>query len=165
MKNTALDIARHYLSLGWKPIPVPRGQKNPVIKGWGTMKVTLDNVEKHFNGGAQNIGVQFGEISGGLADVDLDCEEAIRLAPRLLPETNAIFGRLSKPLSHYLFVTQATDDKGSMRLKDADNATIIELRMGGGKKAAQTVFPGSVHTSGEAISWAKERSPAEVPFA
>ena len=39
--------------------------------------------------------------------------------------------------------------------------------MGGGAKAAQTVFPGSVHPSGEAIEWAASGAPTptEVPFA
>ncbi|MGO9234716.1 MAG: hypothetical protein ACLP4V_11785 [Methylocella sp.] len=36
---------------------------------------------------------------------------------------------------------------------DKKRATLLEVRCGGGGKGAQTVFPGSVHPSGEAIQW------------
>ena len=164
---STLDIARQYLSRGWKPVPIARGDKGPKgpgATGWGKKKVTLANVAKHFNGADQNVGVQFGEVSGGLRDVDLDCPEAVKLAARLLPPTDAIFGRASKPASHYLYVTPTADAKASKQFRDADNKVMVELRMGGGGKAAQTIFPGSIHPSGEALSWAKEGDPAHVPF-
>ena len=164
---STLDIARQYISRGWKPVPIQLGEKGPKgldAKGWGKKKVTLANVAKHFNGADQNIGVQFGEVSGGLRDVDLDCIEAVKLAARLLPPTDAIFGRASKPASHYLYVTDTADAKASKQFRDSDRKVIVELRMGGGGKAAQTLFPGSIHPSGEALSWVKQGEPAHVPF-
>jgi hypothetical protein len=39
---------------------------------------------------------------------------------------------------------------------------LVELRIGGGGKGAQTVFPGSTHESGETITWDKDGGPAAV---
>jgi hypothetical protein len=37
--------------------------------------------------------------------------------------------------------------------KDRKEQMILELRIGGGHKGAQTVFPGSAHETGEPIAW------------
>ena len=112
----------------------------------------------------QNIGVQLGAKSKGLTDIDLDCAEAVRLAPYFLPPTDAVFGRASKPSSHYLYVIDDAPEKGTEQLKDENKQTIIELRMGGGRAAAQTVFPGSTHPSGETIEWVKDGAPAKSNY-
>jgi hypothetical protein len=109
-----------------------------------------------------NIGVQLGPVSGGLTDIDLDCVEAVSLAPYFLPQTNTIFGRKSKPRSHWLYITDDPDhEKATIKLTDDNKKAIIELRMGGGGKGAQTVFPGSTHESGEKIEWAESGEPAK----
>jgi len=41
-------------------------------------------------------------------------------------------------------------------------ATLVELRIGGGDKGAQTIFPGSTHPSGEPVRWDNEGEPASV---
>src|SRR5262249_18062089 len=90
------------------------------------------------------------------------CIEAIKLAVHLLPKTNATFGRASKPESHWLYITHDADpDKSVIRLNDDARKTICELRMGGGDKGTQTLFPGSTHESGERIEWAKAGAPTE----
>src|SRR4051794_10307245 len=48
---------------------------------------------------ADNFGLKLGRY----ADVDLDCREAIKLAPAFLSSTAALFGHRSKPLSHWLY--------------------------------------------------------------
>jgi hypothetical protein len=63
---------------------------------WLTSKTAPD----YFERGDVNVGVQLGDKSNGLSDVDLDCREALVIGPLLLPETNALFGRKSKPRSH-----------------------------------------------------------------
>ena len=75
-----------------------------------------------------------------------DCGEACALAPVLLPPTPAIFGRASKPASHWLYIAPLK----SFKFQDpVDNSTLLELRSTG----LQTVFPGSVHPTGELIEW------------
>src|SRR5258708_6937943 len=100
---TILEIARDYTMRGWSVIPIPRRSKRPTIKNWPQLRITEPEVANHFGTFEKNIGVLLGEPSGNLIDIDLDCPEAVRLAPHFLPETPAIFGRTSKVRSHYLY--------------------------------------------------------------
>lgn len=98
-----------------------------------------------------------GEPSGWLIDIDLDHRRAIELADKFLPPTPAIFGRTSKPRSHRLY--RVTGPVATRRIRSRSAGTIIELRSTG----AQTVFPPSVHESGEPIEWVDpEAVPTEV---
>jgi len=160
---SALDIARAYLLRGWHPVAIPRGKKSPIDKEWQLRAITPENVAQYFNGGALNVGVLMGPKSGGLADVDLDCAEARRLA-FLLPETGAVFGRESNPSSHHLYVVSDAKPVTVIKHTDENGKTILELRLGAKPGAgAQTVFPGSQHPSGEMIEWVKDGEPAVVP--
>lgn len=103
MNETALQIAQGLFARGWSPLPVPYKSKNPGFANWQNFSVTSETLVNHFNGRAQNIGVLLGDKSNDLTDVDLDSPEAVRLAPYLLPETNAIFGRASSRVSHRLY--------------------------------------------------------------
>jgi hypothetical protein len=166
------SIARDYLEREWMPVPVPYRKKGPTDEGWQKRKITKDNVAEYFDGEPVNIGVQLGRESGGLCDVDLDCAEAIALADYLLPRTNAVFGRHSKPASHRLYITKLCDTEQRAVIKysepsalasdGAEAATLVELRIGGGDKGAQTIFPGSVHPSGEHVRWDSEGEPEKV---
>ena len=143
---TAHDIARSYLLMDrhWKPVPIPFRAKGPTIRGWQNLSITVENLGQYFNGEPQNVGVQMGAVSNGLTDVDLDCAEAIALAPRFLPSTPAVFGRQGKPKSHYLYTMTDADgapDKGWLKFGDHERKNIIELRLGRGK-GAQSIFPG-----------------------
>ena len=127
------------------------------------------DLPRYFNGKPQNVGVVLGPTSNGLTDIDLDCREAIELAPHVLPKTGAIFGRHSAPASHWLYRTKlastSEDEKATIQFKDptrpADEAMLLEVRVGG-DKGAQTVFPGSVHETDEEIRWDEAGDPAEV---
>lgn len=162
---TPLAIALKYIERGWAPVPIKSGEKGPTIKKWDELAITRENAGKFFNGAQQNIGIQLGPKSGGLCDVDLDCPEAVTLAPSFLPRTAAIFGRKSKSRSHYLYRVGDPEPKAAIRFEDVEKGAIIELRLGGGGKAAQTVFPGSKHPSGEIIEWDQDGEPADASCA
>lgn len=141
-----LEIAQNYLARGWAPVPIAYREKGPKIPGWQNLRLTADDLPNFFNGHPANIGVLLGQPSGGLADIDLDCIEAVNLARDLMPET-ATFGRRGKHRSHLLYVAP-----GSVMAKfvdPRDRQTLVELRSTGG----QTVFPGSTHPSGELVEW------------
>jgi putative DNA primase/helicase len=54
-------------------------------------------------------------------------------------------------------------DQAALQFKDPmSKSMLLEVRIGGGDKGAQTVFPGSVHESGEPIKWEVEGEPAQV---
>jgi hypothetical protein len=154
---SALDHGKEYIRRGWAPVPIPAHEKAPRIRGWPSLRITDLNAPHYFTGD-QNIGIILGNASNGLTDVDLDCLEAIELASLFLPPTDAIFGRVSKPRSHRLYRVEGAAP--TLKLSDpTSGGMILELRGDGG---LQTVFPGSIHPSGERIKWDADGQPAAI---
>lgn len=86
----------------------------------------MDVAPQYFNGKPQNIGLHLGDKYGS-ADVDCDCAEAITAARDLLPETGMIFGRQSKPFSHFFY--RSDPPARTEQFHDPlDHKTLIELR-------------------------------------
>jgi putative DNA primase/helicase len=164
--DRALSAARAYIDRGWNPVPLPFMTKKPVDDAWPNRVIGRDNVCDYFKPEPMNVGVVLGPTSQGLTDVDLDCPEAIDLASYMLPRTGAIFGRASARASHRLYRTTLAGmiEKATLRFNDptpgaSGRTVLVELRVGPG---AQTVFPGSVHETGEAIGWEEQGEPAAV---
>ena len=88
----------------------------------------------------------------GSADVDCDCFEAIAAARILLPTTGIVFGRPSKPASHYFYrLSPATT---TQQFKDCfTKSMMVELRCNAKNgRTMQTVVPYSWHAkSGEQL--------------
>lgn len=151
-----VEAALFYFARGWVPVRVEvRGKMPTAGKGWQTIRPTADDVRRW---GECNVGVLLGSASGGLVDVDLDCAEAAELAPFYLPAT-WVFGRPSKPRSHWVYVVtegwrtwQLHDD-----VADADGKFPMLLEARGdtstGQPGCQTVMPPSIHATGEPITW------------
>ena len=164
MTKTIADAAADYHERGWKPVPVNRKSKKPIGKDWQNKPYS----PTQFNGNSQNVGIQLGAISGGLVDIDLDEKAAIGLAPEFLPPTGAIFGRNSKPCSHQLYLCGdlCTGEKSAIQFRryvDGKQANVIvELRTGSDGKGAATVFPPSMHVTGETVLWASDGEPGRV---
>ena len=159
-----MTLALQALARGWHPVAVHSSTKKPVGQKWQLRKVTRENVSKYFAGNV-GVGLQMGPKSNGLTDIDLDCGEAIALAPYFLPKTNAVYGRASKPCSHRLFYIDDPDPKGWLTWRDDTNGVTVELKLGGGGKGSQCVMPGSVHTSGEVYAWDAQGEPAKTTCA
>lgn len=154
MANAA-EIAQTYIARGCSVIPIPTKRKCPVLKGWTGLRLTVGDVASHFERNPMNIGVLLGEASCELVDVDLDCPEACDIAPAILPGTNSVFGRQSKPTSHYLYRCPIS----SQRFKDPETGEmLLEIRSTG----HQTIFPGSIHPSGEAVEWYEDGPVADI---
>lgn len=152
---SASQAASYYIGLGFLPVPIPYRSKNPGLNDWEQLRIDATNVNTYFNGEAKNIGVLLGISSLGtlaLVDADLDSPEALRVSRAFLPNTNFIFGRNSKPASHWCYFVDPP-----LRLQQFKDpltkAMLVELR--GTKKdggiGLQTVLPGSVHETGEPI--------------
>jgi hypothetical protein len=158
---TTAQAARRYLALGWAVIPVPAGRKAPARPGWQDLKLTEADLGRYLGDGRPtNLGVVLGRRSGGLVDVDLDCPEARSLAPYFLPPTGAVFGRPSARGSHHLYIAPGAVYR---RFEDRAGETLLELRADGEDGGAhQTVFPPSVHPSGEVYAWEVFEAPAQV---
>jgi putative DNA primase/helicase len=164
----ARDIAILCIRRGWNPVPVAFRKKRPIGEEWQKRRVAMESVAEHFSAHPMNVGVQLGANSGGLTDIDLDCLEAVAIAGYLLPKTQHIFGRKSKRQSHRFYTTSLCKTIASavVQFKDPTSAPktsdrgsenhrqmLLEVRIGGGDKGAQTLIPGSVHESGEAYEF------------
>ncbi len=168
--NPTFEWAAHHLDRGYAVVPVPFRKKRPMLKGWQKLEIAAETLKDYFKAPKQNIGVILGEQSGWLVDVDLDSPEAVKLADFFLPQTASKFGRKSKPSSHRLFLCKDAKyvkftDPVMLASKNEDErkgSCIVEIRTGNGK---QTIFPPSVHVSGETIGWVSAGAAAEVSFA
>jgi hypothetical protein len=144
--TSVLDAALRELARGRQPIPVPDGQRGPVLKGWPELRLSEDDLSDHFSG-PSNLGILNGEPSGNLVDVDLDCPEALRLSSQFLPTTHSVFGRPGNPRSHRLYFADPLP--ATTQFKDPDGTMLVEVLSTG----TQTIFPPSIHVSGEPIDW------------
>jgi hypothetical protein len=143
-------------------VPVPHRSKNPNRRGWQALRLDADDLPANFNGRAMNVGALLGEPSGWMVDVDLDCPEAVALADDFLPPTGMTWGRASKPRSHRIY--RLTTPALGVRWRDAKKKMLVELRSHAPKKGTpeQTIAPGSIHPSGEAVRWYDDGEPAMV---
>jgi hypothetical protein len=147
---SSADAARQYLADGWAAIPVPAGSKNPNRRGWQNERWGVEDVPRQWNNG-QNVGVLCGTPSNGRVDVDCDCPEAVRLAPKFLPPT-VKSGRDTVPGSHWWFTSPNCPH---LELKDVDGNMLVELRSDGHHTL---VFP-SVHPDdGDSYRWYKDQA-------
>jgi hypothetical protein len=155
--QTIAEAAAYYHdNRGWNPVPVSRRTKKPFEKEWQNLPYSPERFTQRK---VLNVSIQLGPRSGWLVDVDLDSKEALAFADYFLPSTDGVFGRLSKPRSHRLYIADFSfeGEKAVIQFKDGD-ATIVELRIGAGGKGASTVVPPSVHESGERIEWEKGKN-------
>jgi hypothetical protein len=166
--SAALGLALDYIMRGWRPVPVAFRSKRPTGGyGWHLIHIDASNAAQFFNGDDQNVGIQMGPASQGLTDGDMDTEEARTIAPYFMPRTKSKFGRASARWSHYLYYSDLADNTGiggAVHFKDpTTKEMILELRIGGDGRGAQTVAPGSVHEdTGEQIVWDEDGEPTRI---
>jgi hypothetical protein len=152
--------AEAYLVKGLAPIPMPPRTKKPDYGDWQHLRLTAETLDQHFPPQqARNVGILNGEPSANHLDVDLDCPEALRAGPLLLPATGWVFGHKSAPWSHWIYKTDVSLDSAQEAYEDLDGKKVVELRGTGGL----TVYPPSTHKeTGERITWDKFTDPADV---
>ncbi len=117
--DRVLEAALGYAQRGRRVIPVKFRGKAPVQDEWQKAVLDDDDIRAQFEGIPRNVGVVLGEASGDLVDVEDDCEEAVALGDRLLPQTGAVFGRESKPSSHRLYYAPGASSMKSSRTPTA----------------------------------------------
>lgn len=155
------QAAAHHLAGGRRVIPVPAGAKGVVLTGWTTLEIGAADLDDHFPPGKDmNLGLVLGRASGGLVDVDLDCVEAVRAAPAMLPHTDMVHGRPGNPSSHWWYRVEATGDIKTRKFQGTDRGMIVEVRGDG----AQTLVPPSTHPDGERYAWERGGEPAVMPL-
>jgi putative DNA primase/helicase len=150
---TPSDAARSYIDRGWAPLPLKQGTKEPRDTNWQNTTYTPDDF-----GDVDNVGLNLGPASNYLVDVDLDYPEAVRMASAFLQPTNAVFGRPSKPDSHFMYTLSPEDDLRRVFYQDPDGSIILEMR----GEAHQTMVPPSIHPDREPLAWSDDGDPAET---
>ena len=156
MKVDTYGIAHAMREMEIVPVEVMRGEKRPLRAEWERATLASSVVEIPTWKEGNNVGALWGEPSGWIIDVDLDCEDAVKAAHEYLPQT-LTYGRETNPRSHHLFHcvgaenTKYALDPLAMKERGALRAMILEVRA----RNAQTVFVGSTH-SGERVRWDKE---------
>jgi hypothetical protein len=160
-KHDVFYYARKYRRRHWKVVPVRPKEKVPRRKEWQKERIKESKISKFFHE-EDNIGILWGEPSHGLVDVDLDCDEAVALAPSFLPKTDRVYGRKTRRASHYLYESK---DAETIKFNDPDHepsdlegVCLLELRSTG----LQSIVPPSIHPNRERIRWEKRGDPARV---
>jgi putative DNA primase/helicase len=173
MDNRIAAAARAYKARGWNPVPLRRATKAPIETAWQHSTIPDDQIDAIFTPD-RNIGVTTGQRSYNMLDVDLDHPIVAKMAGLFLPRTGSIFGRPGKPGSHQIFygyhdaakytaAKQDVPDKfphRSFALPGPPSQMLVEIRGDGN----QTMFPPSIHPSGEPVSWVSDEPPAIVDF-
>lgn len=155
-ERTPLEHSRDLHARGLAPIPVPHKSKAPRLHGWQTLRLTADDLARHFDGEPSNIGTLLGEPAQWTVDVDLDHPRAVALADSVLPATGMVWGRDGNPRSHWLYRVTRPIETAKWQSKSA--GMIVELRSTG----CQTLAPGSIHPSGERVRFDADGEPATV---
>jgi hypothetical protein len=131
-------------------VAVPCGIKGSRDPGWPDLEPSTEELACHVRRGG-NVAAIVGRRSGGLADVDLDCAEALALGDLYVPKTGAEFGRLSRPRSHRFY--SAPGAVFTAYSDPLDGTMLLELRADGRDGGAhQTLIPPSV-ADGERREW------------
>lgn len=144
--QSVLDAARSYHQRGWSVVPLMYRSKQSHLEHWPSHEFKSEaELEQEFSN-LRNVAVKFGSVSADhLVDIDLDHPLAVKLAPSILPPTNATFGRPSKPSSHYLYYVPDGIDSRYY----TNPVWIAEIR----SENTYTVMPPSIHINGEPITW------------
>lgn len=139
------DIVRSYFDKNFRVVMWPdRGElKGPTEEGWKTKPYSIDDYNS-----STRVGVLTGhEISPGrfLYDVDIDWAPGARIAIQFLPQTEFVYGRESKHISH-CFYTLPEQIYVPPYKDPTDKTTLLEIRGGkeDGSLGLQSMVPPSI---------------------
>lgn len=132
------EAALQYLARGWQIVPLEPKGKKCIHNDWMTRTYGADDIPLDHNIGIKSF--------SGIVDIDCDCPEAVTMAEAFLPKTQAVYGRHSRPRSHWLF---RSDIEAPSAFKDlVEKKTLIEIRI-----KHQSMAPPSIHPEGETVEW------------
>lgn len=146
--GSSVSAALEYRAKGFRVLPVPYRSKACPTKGWPNLLIESAEIPAAFSDPC-NVGVILG--GSGYTDVDVDSELAVPFL-HWLPSTGAVWGRASRPRSHYLY-------QGARKSQSLKNSAgvILEIRSQG----CYAVVPPSVHPSGEPYVWEQCGEPGD----
>jgi putative DNA primase/helicase len=135
------DLLRFYDNEGIKLVRLSHRTKKPVDSEWQQRPLALEDVQEWVRSGG-DVGWQCGKVSGWMSAVDLDCEEAQRLAPRFLPET--LRGAKGKETPSQYFYR--SPDLGYKKFSEIGGAAeLIAIKASNNGRGHQVAVAPSVH--------------------
>lgn len=169
MQAAAIDSPAHKAAIeyatkfDWNVVALYPRTKKPIGNEWHIQNATTDpdKIDQFFSDyPAANLGVLLGPKSG-LIDAECDDDEQERALAELFggefPLTPSFLAGRGK---HRLFKFREdfpmSDDKGIVYINK------VGFRTGGGGKAAQSVFPPSIHPSGKQYRWVIHPTACEI---
>lgn len=171
------SAAAQYAGLGWKTLRTHSVRddgsctcrlgkdcgtpgKHPIDAGWQHAATTDEEVlADWFEDDSHNVSVKLGPDSG-IIDVEWDDATGEATAEKLGLKSIDTPTYISSRSEHRLFAYDTRLPEQAV-IKIAG----LEIRTGGGKRGAQSVFPPSRHASGVRYRWKEGFSPEEVPVA
>lgn len=160
--SNILQAALSYAERGWRVVPlIPRG-KRPAVEAWQTAATTdQDKIAAWWDANPEyNVGIALGEHSG-IVDIEYDSDLGRETAAKLFAETYTPSYASGSRSVHRLF-RWSNDLPKTAVIK---NLRGLEIRIGGGGRGAQSVFPPSVHPDGPVYQWDRGMSPDDVEIA
>jgi putative DNA primase/helicase len=143
---------------GFKMVRLSRSKKKPVDAGWQERQISLEDAYAWVERGG-DIGLQMGEVSGWLCAVDLDTEEARKLAPYFLPETLTA-GKEGEPLpSHYVYRAPRA---GFFKVPTIEGGELLSLKASNNGAGHQIAVEPSIHSSKGAYKWTGGFNPSKI---
>ena len=155
--SNQIDAAMQYASYGWHVMPL-RG-KIPTLAAWQrAASIDEEQIIRWWDEAPGcNLGVQLGRRSN-LIDIEADSAQAEKEIVELFGgEAPLCPTYQAKRGKHRLFLWR--DD---MPAQAVIHVGEVEVRLGGGGKGAQSVFPPSIHDSGMRYEWLPGLSPSEI---
>ena len=170
-RSAIIAAAEKYLELGIHVVPVEPGAKAPKIPKWNALRLGVADFPKYFSNGRQ-LGALTGLEPVFHADVDVDDAKVLTIVNSKLisghPATGWVFGHQSKPRSHYVYAigrefksieyADDVDPAANEKRGEKQKHMLIEIR----GPNLQTVFPPSIHVSGEPIVWDEDLAIAKL---
>ncbi|MBL8828906.1 MAG: bifunctional DNA primase/polymerase, partial [Planctomycetaceae bacterium] len=161
--DDVLAAAEQYAKLGWRVVPLAEKSKKPILTAWQTnASADMDVIQEWWKQTPRgNIGVQLGPRSG-IIDIETDSREAELALQELFRDNFPVTcAYRSTRGTHRLFKWRE-----GMIAKAMTKIDGIEFRLGNGDLGAQSVFPPSIHSSGNRYQWIvspDECDPVELP--
>ena len=135
------DLLRFYDNEGIKLVRLSHRTKKPVDAEWQRHPLAVEDAQEWVRGGG-DVGWQCGEVSGWMSAVDLDCEEARRLAPRFLPGT--LRGAKGKETPSQYFYRST--ELGYKKFSELDGpGELIALKASNNGRGHQVAVAPSIH--------------------
>jgi hypothetical protein len=131
------EAAKELLEVGYNIIPLLKNEKHNLETEILTKKYSVDDFEiltAKYKQEHTNLGINVAKSFNGLLDLDIDSDEAIKLAPKFFPLDTCIFGRRNKEKlehTHFLFLKDQDYSNFNLDRLDINGKKIIEFRTSG----------------------------------